>query len=145
MQEKTPEKKTDNTTIEWEQGLAFEVSQNGHTFKVDADEQFGGTNQGPRPKALVLSALAGCTGMDVASILSKMRMPWDTFKVHVEGDLSDTHPKVYTHIRMSFEFSGKELDRTKIERAAELSYNNYCGVAAMLKPTVDISYKIVTV
>ncbi|WP_455382570.1 OsmC family protein [Salinispira pacifica] len=132
------------TRAELKEGMAFDVELHGHKFTVDAEEQFGGKDYGPRPKALMLSALAGCTGMDVVSIVNKMKMPYDSFSLEVEADQSDEHPKVYTRVKIRYIFSGSQLDRDKIERAVELSLEKYCGVANMLKHTAKIEYEIIT-
>jgi len=124
--------------------LAFDVELQGHRFTVDADESVGGKDRGPRPKALLLSGLAGCTGMDVASILGKMKMPYDSFAVEIDAETTDEHPKVYRSITVRYIFTGKELDRTKIEKAVNLSQEKYCGVSAMLGKTAEITSEIIT-
>ena len=111
---------------------------------VDADPSVGGENKGPRPKALLLSGLAGCTGMDVASILGKMKMPYDKMTIEVAADLTDEHPRVYDRIHLKYILSGESLDRNKIEKAVALSQEKYCGVTAMLAKVAEIDYEIVT-
>lgn len=133
---------SDSTEITWKDGMAFDVQLEGATFGIDADEKFGGHGYGPKPKGLVLSALAGCTGMDVVSILRKMRMPFDSFGIKIDGELTDEHPKVYHRIHIVYTFTGGELDTAKIERAVKLSQEQYCGVNAMLAKTADITYEI---
>jgi len=125
-------------------GMAFEITQDGHTFTVDADSSVGGNDQGPRPKALLLSGLAGCTGMDVASILSKMKMPYDKMTIEIEANLTDQHPKLYDKIHLKYHFKGDNLDLGKIEKAITLSQDKYCGVTAMLAKTANISYEVLT-
>mgnify|MGYP003573632703 CR=1 FL=1 len=125
-------------------GMAFEIEQDGHKFTVDADPSVGGENKGPRPKALLLSGLAGCTGMDVASILGKMKMPYDKMTIEVAADLTDEHPRVYDRIHLKYILSGESLDRNKIEKAVALSQEKYCGVTAMLAKVAEIDYEIVT-
>jgi len=134
----------DQTHITFKDGMAFDVELEGHTFPIDAAEQFGGRGLGPKPKGLLLSSLAGCTGMDVVSILGKMRMPFDSFAVDVTGELTDEHPKVYHKIHITYRFTGAELDAKKIEKAVRLSQETYCGVTAMLGKTAEITYDIVT-
>ncbi len=131
------------TVADWIEDMSFEVELDGHVFAVDADDQFGGKNRGPRPKGLLLSSLAGCTGMDVVSLLRKMKMEWDSFRLEVEADLSDEHPKIYKDIRINFIFSGDKLDRGKIEKSIKLSLNKYCGVSAMLNRSAQVSYEII--
>ena len=132
------------TRAEHREGLSFEVELQGHKFMIDADEKVGGKDRGPRPKALLLSGLAGCTGMDVASILGKMRMPYDSFALEISAEHSDDHPVVYTGIHIRYIFTGKELDTAKIEKAITLSQEKYCGVTAMLGRTAEITYELIT-
>lgn len=122
--------------------MAFDVTLEGHTFGVDAAEEFGGRGHGPKPKALVLSALAGCTAMDVTAILKKMRVELESFGVDVSGELTDEHPKVYHQIHITYRFKGPDLDRSKLERAVELSQTRYCGVSKMLQGTAKITHEI---
>lgn len=124
-------------------GLAFEVELQGHKFWLDGDESVGGTNKGPRPKALLLSGLAGCTGMDVASILSKMKMPYERLTLEIDAHQTDSHPKVYDKIHIKYIFKGDELDMSKIEKAINLSQEKYCGASAMLGETAEITHEIV--
>ena len=135
---------TDTTQANWKDGMAFDVELEGHSFGIDADEAFGGRGHGPKPKALLLSALAGCTGMDVVAMLRKMRMPWDDFSLRVDGELTDEHPKHYHRIHITYEFSGDELDPNKIKKAIDLSQTKYCGVSAMLSHDAQITYDLVT-
>lgn len=132
------------TTLRFEDGLCFDAELQGHHFQLDADPTFGGKGRGPTPKPLLLTALAGCTGMDVASILAKMRMPFDSFEVEVEGDLSGEHPIVYTDIRIRYVFKGAALDRDKIDKAVKLSREKYCGVSAMLEKACRVTHQVVT-
>ena len=131
------------TKVSWEEEMAFDVELQGHHFKIDADEQFGGRDKGPKPKALLLAGLAGCTGMDVVSILRKMRMSWDSFHLEVDAVTAETHPQVYTKIMIRYIFTGSELDRAKIERAVSLSREKYCAVSAMLEKTAEVSHEII--
>jgi putative redox protein len=135
---------THNTKIRLEEGLSFDVEVQGHHFKVDADAEFGGKDRGPRPKPLLLAALAGCTGMDVASIVGKMRMPFDSFEVEVDGELGKDYPHVYTRIHIRYVFKGGALDRDKIEKAVKLSREKYCGVSAMLENACSVTHEIIT-
>lgn len=131
-----------STSVTHTEDLAFEVELQGHKFMVDADAKFGGKDRGPRPKPLMLTALAGCTGMDVASIVGKMRMPFDSFRVEVDGELNDDHPVVYTKVHIKYIFTGSELDESKIEKAVKLSTDKYCGVHAMMSKSTEITHEI---
>ncbi len=101
---------------------------------MDAHEDQGGKGSGVRPMELVLHALAGCSAMDVVSILTKMRQRWEDFRIHVEGERAEEHPRVYTRIVMEYVFQG-DLDPQKVRKAVKLSQDRYCSVSAMLKKT----------
>ncbi|MBN1327404.1 MAG: OsmC family protein [Candidatus Cloacimonetes bacterium] len=125
--------------LKWQKGMAFEVEQDNHKFMLDTEPASGGKALGVRPKALLLSALAGCTGMDVVSILKKMKIEDYNLRIHVEGDSTEDHPKIYHTIRVNYFFSGNDLPEDKLRRAVELSETKYCGVMAMLRKSADIS------
>jgi putative redox protein len=117
----------------WLENMAFEAEVNDHTIVMDAEESHGGNNLGPRPKALTLVSLAGCTGMDVISILKKMQVEPEEFHITVEGDLTEDHPRYYEKINVVYHFKGKNLPADKIQKAIYLSQDRYCGVSAMLR------------
>jgi putative redox protein len=117
----------------WLENMAFEAEVNDHTIVMDADEFSGGSNLGPRPKALTLVSLAGCTGMDVISILKKMKVEPEEFHITVEGDLTEDQPRYYEKIMVTYHFKGKDLPTDKIQKAIQLSQDRYCGVSAMLR------------
>lgn len=91
-------------SVNWLDGMAFESEVNGHKIVIDADEAVGGKDRGPRPKPLMLLALAGCTGMDVVSILKKMRVELDNFSVEVEANNTEEHPKHYDEMKVIYKF-----------------------------------------
>ena len=95
--------------VKWLEKMAFSAEVNGHEIVLDAAAKVGGEDRGPRPKPLMLTALAGCTGMDVISILKKMRVEPDDFNVYVEGDLTEEHPKHFSKMHVIYEFKGKDL------------------------------------
>lgn len=130
------------STVTWRSGLAFEVQQEGHRFTLDASAEAGGQDLGPRPKALLLSALGGCSGIDVVAILDKMRVPLDGFEMRIAAPLGEEHPKVFTEIRLQYVFRGKQLPLDKLERAVQLSQEKYCGVSAMLAKACPIRTEI---
>lgn len=129
--------------VAWTGDMGFEAEVNDFKIKLDADEKVGGNNQGPRPKALTLVALAGCTGMDVVSILAKMRVVPEDFDVQVSGELTEEHPKYYDKIHIKYYFKGKDLPMAKLEKAINLSQDRYCGVSAMLGKAAEITHEIV--
>jgi putative redox protein len=126
----------------WKEGQAFEADVNGFKLLLDTACDAGGQNLGPRPKQLMLVALAGCTGMDVISILRKMRIEPEYFNVAVEGDPAEEHPKYYKKINVIYELKGKDIDLEKVDKAINLSRDRYCSVFAMLKHEAEISYEI---
>ena len=130
-----------NTT--WKENMAFEAEINGFKIILDADEVVGGENRGPRPKGLTLVSLAACTGMDVISILKKMRVVPEYFNVEVEGELTDEHPKYYHSIHLRYIFRGKDLPMKKLEKAIILSQDRYCGVSAMLLKSSTLTHEII--
>ena len=133
---------TEIVKVNWLQNMAFEAEVNGHKIVIDAAEPVGGENLGPRPKPLMLVALAGCTGMDVVSILKKMRVEVEAFNVVVEGDLTEEHPKQFSQMRVIYEFKGNDLPMDKLEKAINLSEERYCGVSAMYKKAIGIITEI---
>lgn len=138
-----------NETVEtrWMGQMTFEANVDGFPVRMDASPDHGGTGFGPRPKPTILSALAGCTGMDVVSILSKKRVAFQDFRILIEAEMTETHPKYYHKIHLIYQFTGEHfvgdeglLD--KIKRAIELSSENYCGVSAMLRKACSITWEI---
>jgi len=128
--------------MNWIGKMAFDAEVSGHHIIMDADPEWGGENRGPRPKPLLLAALSGCSGMDVVSILDKMKLSDYRFRVDVEADSTSEHPIVYHTIRMNFHFEGEALPPDKIVKAVTLSTQRYCGVYAMLKQAANIEVKI---
>jgi putative redox protein len=129
--------------INWIDTMAFEGELNGHKIVIDADDKVGGKDRGPRPKPFMLLSLAGCTAMDVASILGKMRVELDDFKVKVKGELTEEHPKQYNKMHITYEFWGKDLPMAKLEKAVSLSEERYCGVSAVYKKVMPVTAEII--
>jgi putative redox protein len=134
---------THEISSEWKNGMQFETQVNEHSLTIDAEAQFGGVDAGPRPKPLLLVSLAGCTGMDVVSLLKKMRVDVTEFTINVTGVLTEEHPKYYHKIHVVYNFSGTDIDQSKVEKAVALSQEKYCGVSAMLSKAADLTYEIV--
>lgn len=129
--------------IKWLGEMAFDAELDHHHFTMDASLQVGGQNKGPRPKGLLLIGLAGCTGMDVVSILKKMKVENFEFEIDVEADSTEEHPKVYKTIILNYIFKGENLPISKVKRAVELSETKYCGASAMLGKAATIITKII--
>jgi putative redox protein len=126
----------------WLNDLAFEAEVDGHKIYLDTSQEHGGKNTGPRPKQLMMVALAGCTAMDVASILKKMRENVEEFTVEVEGELAEEHPKKYESMKVIYRLKGKEISRKNVEKAVNLSATKYCGVSANYLKAFPISHEI---
>ena len=115
----------------------FDILQNGKTIRIDTAEESVST--GVRPKALILSALAGCTAIDVVDLLKKMRVEFSDFKIDVEGELSEEHPKIYHTVTLTYYIRLHDAeDKSKMEKAVNLSQEKYCGVSAMVKKCADL-------
>jgi putative redox protein len=127
----------------WENDMAFTGSTDGRfTVRMDASEEVGGHDSGFRPTDLLVIGLAGCTGMDVISILKKKRQEVTSFQVLVNAQKAEEHPKVFTQIQIEYVVTGKNVDPLAVERAVELSETRYCPSIAMLGKTAEITHKI---
>ncbi|HEV2579524.1 MAG TPA: OsmC family protein [Ktedonobacteraceae bacterium] len=116
-----------------EAGMRFEgEAGSGHYVSLDASENSGGNNAGFRPMELLLVGLAGCTGMDVISILRKKRQEVTGYEVHVQAVRAETHPMVFEEITVEHIITGHHIDHEAVRRAIELSEQRYCGAGAML-------------
>lgn len=132
----------ETVSISWLENMAFETEINGHKIVIDAVDEVGGENKGPRPKPFMLAALGGCTAMDVISILKKMRVKLDDFKVIVSADLTEEHPKHFYKMHVVYEFTGKDLPMAKLEKAINLSEERYCGVSESYRKTMELTSEI---
>jgi putative redox protein len=128
--------------VVWQSKMHFIGELEGYELPIDADVAVGGQDLGPKP--LLLTALAGCTGMDVINSLRKMRLEPKPFKVLAAGDVAAVHPKVFTHIHLSYRLAG-DLPRDQVEKAIKLSQDRYCPVSAMLKQVVPIEWDLTIV
>lgn len=123
------------TTTVWKGGKAYESFQNGAKLELNSGIGFG-------PKALLLTGLAGCSGIDVVEILEKMRVPFANLEIDAEAEQTDDHPKVFKTIHLIYKIKAEEDQREKIKKAIDLSLEKYCGVAAMLKKNSAIEYSL---
>jgi len=133
---------TNHVITRWMGDMAFESNNpSGLTFRIDASPDEGGQGEGLRPKALMLSSLAGCSGLDVALILRKMKLEVSAFHIDIKARLSETAPQTYEHVQMEFHFFGHNLNEVKLKRAVTLSVDRYCGVMQMFRKfaQVDVS------
>ncbi|HET9137039.1 MAG TPA: OsmC family protein [Candidatus Kapabacteria bacterium] len=127
-------------TCEWKGEMQFEGHVHGHSIMLDDIHPDGTPSVGPTPKRLLLLSAAGCTGMDVIPMLKKMQVPIEGLTIKVEAEGTDTHPKIYTSMKIIYTFSGNDIEsyRSKIEHAVTLSQEKYCGVSAMLRMVMPI-------
>jgi Predicted redox protein, regulator of disulfide bond formation len=134
---------TNHITTTWLGGMAFEsTNPSGHTVKIDAGPDSGGEGNGLRPKALMLSALAGCSGLDVASLIQKMKLEVDDFKIDTIANLTEEHPKYYDSVVIEYHFYGTDLKEDKLKKAVDLSVEKYCGVMEMFRKFAKLDIKI---
>ncbi len=122
--------------------LAFEIDHDGHHYILDAKEAVGGEGKGPSPKGMLLSGLIGCTGIDVAIILKKMRVAYKDLEISAETRLTEEEPSVFQDIMLSYHVSGDTKDAKKIKKAVTLSMETYCGVSAMLEKHSRIIWSV---
>jgi putative redox protein len=135
---------THHSSVDWKHELTFDAHQNKQTFTLVSSTS-NTTEPGISPKNMLLTALAGCTAMDVASLLPKMRVPFTTLRVRVDGELTDEHPRVYKNINMIYEVGTSEEFRPQVERAIAKSTETYCGVHAMLSKGSMITHDLIFV
>lgn len=126
------------------QGVTFAgKADSTHWVMMDGPAELGGSNAGARPKELILLALGGCTGSDVATILRKKRVPFEGFELRLTADVADEHPQVFTAIHVEYVISGENINPFDVERAIELSTTKYCSVSAMLRGSVTLTHSFV--
>jgi putative redox protein len=130
-----------NAMVRWTAGMQFRATTgSGTVATLDARPEHGGRDAGPSPMETVLLALGACTGMDVVSILQKMRAPLGGLEITITADRAEDHPRVFTRIALEYLFSGAGLRPEQVSRAVELSQSRYCSVSAMLRRVADLTY-----
>ncbi len=123
------------TTTYWKSQQAFDTYQGKTKLEIDGKAGFS-------PKALLLSGLAACSGIDVVEVLEKMRVPFADLEIEVEAVQTEEHPRVFKDININFKIKTGEENKKKVQKAIDLSLDKYCGVAAMLKKNSNIYYTI---
>jgi putative redox protein len=126
------------TTTNWKKDQVFESRQEHNSISLDGNRQ-----QGFSPKALLLSGLAACSGIDVVDILHKMRVEFSDLVIDTEAEQTDEHPKVFKEILITYRLKTAKENHDKVIKAIELSLEKYCGVSAMLKKNSPVNYKLV--
>ena len=130
--------------VTWGGRMSFTgTADTGFEISLGASPSVGGDNDGFRPMELIAVGLAGCTAMDVAAILKKMKVELDEFTVDVEGDVSEDHPKRFLGMKIIYRVKGKNIKRKNIEKAVILSNTRYCGVSANYSKAFPITYEII--
>lgn len=130
-------------TTKWLGEMKFESDNpSGLNLTIDAGTESGGSGEGFRPKALMLSALAGCSGLDVASLIKKMKLEVTDFEITTDAELTEEHPKYYKTVTINYNFYGNNLDEKKLQRAVDLSVEKYCGVMEMFRQFAQLDITI---
>lgn len=126
--------------VVWKNDMLFEgITPAAHKITMDTTKEHGGTDSAPTPMQLVLLALGGCTGMDVISILRKMRDLPQEFYMEIDSERAERHPKVYKKTRIKYIFVG-DVQEENIKKAIELSQQKYCSVSAILRGVGEVEY-----
>lgn len=125
------------TTTTWKHEHAFESQLEQNVFSID-----GNRKEGPNPKALLLSAIAACSGIDIVDILQKMRVPFTGLVIDVETEQTSEHPRVFKDIWITYKMQSGAENEEKVRKAIDLSLEKYCGVTAMLRKNSPIHYKL---
>ncbi|MBL4642972.1 MAG: OsmC family protein [Flavobacteriaceae bacterium] len=134
---------TNTVTTNWKKNMQFESDNpSGHSLTMYDASADNGDAKGFGPKALMLSSLAGCSGLDIDSLLKKMRAEVDDFNIVVTGELTEEHPKFYHKVKVDYHFYGTGLKEDKITKAVNLSVDTYCGVMEMFRQFATITTEI---
>jgi len=134
---------TNLVTTTWKENMQFESDNPSEiSLTMDAGEENGGEGKGYRPKALMLSSLAGCSGLDVVSLLKKMHAEVAEFRIDVTAELTEEHPKFYNKVKVDYHFTDSELQPKKIQKAVNLSVTKYCGVMEMFRQFAEVEIEI---
>jgi putative redox protein len=132
-----------SVSTKWTGKMHFESTVNNHIIHMDKLPQHGGDDTGPRPKPLMLTAVAGCIGMEIAGIMEKMRLKIETLEIDTTGELTNDHPKMYKEVHIIFKIKSAASDKDKIERAIYLAVDKYCGVVAMFRQFAKVTTELV--
>lgn len=135
---------TNHITTTWLGNMAFESNNpSGNNLIIDIAVEDGGEGRGYRPKALMLSSLAGCSGLDVASLMKKMKLEVEGFTIETIANITEEHPKYYDKVTIEYRFKGPNLDEKKLQRAVDLSIEKYCGVMEMFRQFAELEIKTI--
>jgi putative redox protein len=134
--------KTHQVNTVFNDHMAFTADINGHLVRMDTTADDGGEDSGPSPKRLMLAGLAGCTGIDIVSILNKMKVEFSDFTIGVHAALTVEHPQTYNYVKITYKIKLAEEDKSKMIKAVNLSTEKYCGVFAMFKTFAKMDTEI---
>jgi putative redox protein len=123
-------------------GMNFSTLLNGHNVIIDLEKAGGGSNAGPGPKILMLVSLAGCTGLDVVSLLKKMRVKYTDFSITIKAHLTEVHPKIYDDVTIRYFIRVAKADEAKMNKAVSLSQDKYCGVSEMFRAFATLASNV---
>jgi len=132
--------------VTWNGGMQFEGSaDSGHKLILDSSPDVGGNDSGFRPMELLAISLAGCTAMDVISILRKKRQGVTAFEVKVDAQRANDHPHVFTEMKVTYVLRGRGIDPAAVARAIQLSEEKYCPAQAMIRQAapITLAYEII--
>jgi putative redox protein len=126
------------TITTWKKNHEFEAEHEGNKINIDGDKK-----NGHGPKALLLSGLAGCSGIDVVDILGKMKVEFSNLQIEAEAELTDEHPKVFTEVNIRYHIKTATENEDKVRKAIDLSLEKYCGVSSMLRKNSPVNYTLI--
>ena len=133
---------TNKVITKWSEGMKFQtIGPDGSSLTFGSSLE-GDNQKVASPKALMLSSLAVCSGIDIVSILEKMKVELNDFKINTIGSLTQEHPKYYNKVSVEYHFYGEQLDKEKINKAVNLSITKYCGVMEMFRSFAEITTEI---
>ncbi len=124
-------------------GMSFKTKIKNHDVIIDLDKAGGGNNLGTSPKILMLVSLAGCTGLDVVTILNKMKVSFSDFSIKVDAHVTETDPKIYDDVSIIYSIKVNSKDESKVVKAVTLSQDKYCGVSEMFRAFAKLKHKII--
>ncbi|MEP6713270.1 MAG: OsmC family protein [Ferruginibacter sp.] len=130
-------------STEFKGGMSFKAVINNHPVLMDTVRDEGGNDTGPSPKRLMLASLTGCTGMDIVSILNKMKVPFSNLSIDIEAAVTEEYPKIYNHVKLTYKIKLAITDQPKMLKAVNLSQDKYCSVTAMFKAFAKLETEII--
>lgn len=134
---------THSVTSTFNEHMAFTANISGHEVLLDTTADDGGDDSGPSPKRLMLASLTACTGMDIVSILNKMKVAFSDLSIRVDAAVADDYPKIYTHVKLTYKIRMAKDDTHKMEKAVSLSQDKYCSVSAMFRTFAKMENEII--